>query len=176
MARPQLLAGCRGADVIRRIVAWLVRCYAFRRPPDFVIGGPENPYLRRWHLLKTRWLRVYVHQILRDDDDRALHDHPWRNATWVLETGYLEVTPSGRRELRAPGDLVVRRAEAAHRIELLENRDGAPLTAWSLFVTGRKTREWGFHCPRGWRHWRVFAENIVDETGQVHSRVGRGCE
>jgi hypothetical protein len=46
------------------------------RDPDFIIGNP--PYMLRWWLLpRNPTFNVYYHRILRDDDDRALHDHPW---------------------------------------------------------------------------------------------------
>ena len=52
-----------------------------RRPADFVIGGAERPYLRRWWVIpRNRLFNVYLHQFLRSDDDRALHDHPWLTA------------------------------------------------------------------------------------------------
>ncbi len=42
------------------------------RKPDFIIGGPENPYLLRWYLIpQNRFFNVYLHKILRSDDDRA---------------------------------------------------------------------------------------------------------
>lgn len=39
-----------------------------RRPPDFVIGGQERPYLRRWFVIPRNpiW-NVYLHQFLRSD-------------------------------------------------------------------------------------------------------------
>lgn len=145
----------------------------FRRPPDFVIGG-DNPYLRRWWVIpRTRWFNVYLHQILRDDDDRALHDHPWWNVSIVLSGGYLEVMPVVRPEFtgwnrtkwRRPGAVVFRRATTAHRLALREGR-----AAWSLFITGPNVRSWGFWCDHGWRHWREFC--ATDDKG----RVGRGCD
>jgi hypothetical protein len=49
-----------------------------KRRPDFIIGGADNPYLLRWWIIpRNRWCNVYLHKILRDDDPRALHDHPW---------------------------------------------------------------------------------------------------
>ena len=36
---------------------------------------------------------MYLHLFLRDDDDRALHDHPWDNASFLLTEGYVEVLP-----------------------------------------------------------------------------------
>lgn len=31
-----------------------------------------------------------------------------------------------------------------------------PRRVWTLFITGRKVREWGFHCESGWVHWKMF--------------------
>lgn len=143
------------------------------RPPDFIIGG-NDPYLLRWWIVpRNRWCNVYLHQILRDDDDRALHDHPWWNVSIVLRGGYFEVTPTGspadtaatRTRWRRPGSIVLRRATAAHRLAL---RNDTP--CWSLFLTGPNVRQWGFWCQRGWRHWKDFC--ATGDSGQV----GRGCD
>jgi hypothetical protein len=59
--------------------------------PDFIIGGTENPYLLRWWVIpRNRWFNIYPHHMLRDDDPRALHDHPWWNVSIVLKGGYME--------------------------------------------------------------------------------------
>jgi hypothetical protein len=60
--------------------------WARNRQPDFVIGGPAAPYLRRhWLIPRNRFFNIYVHEFLRSDDDRALHDHPWLfNACWTV--------------------------------------------------------------------------------------------
>ncbi|MDN5849106.1 MAG: hypothetical protein L0H63_05630, partial [Nitrococcus sp.] len=59
----------------------------------------------------------------------------------------------------------LRRARSAHRLALI---DAEPVI--TLFITGPRVREWGFHCPQGWRHWRAFT--AADNPG----RIGRGCE
>jgi hypothetical protein len=60
----------------------------------------------------------------------------------------------------------MRRARTAHRLELI---NGPCVT---LFVTGPKIREWGFHCPfAGWRHWRDYTH-----VGEGGSSIGRGCD
>ncbi|QPI73901.1 hypothetical protein [Sphingobium sp. Cam5-1] len=135
-----------------------------KRQPDFVIGDPLNPYLRRWWILpRNEQQNVYLHCILRDDDDRALHDHPWASTSYLLLGSYREVTPEGS-ITRHPGDVVTREATALHRLELIE---GKPCI--SLFFTGPKVREWGFACPQGWVNWRDFTGG---ENGEL---VGRGC-
>lgn len=158
---------------------WLARRLirrALRRSPDFVIGGADSPYLRRWWLWpRNRWCNAYLHQLLRDDDDRALHDHPWANLTLVLLGSYVEVMPLARtrwpleRRLmvrtRLAGEVVVRRATAPHRLMV----PAGP--CWTLFLTGPRVREWGFWCPHEWRHWRRFT-NPADGG----ATIGRGCE
>lgn len=156
-----------------------------RRPPDFVIGDRSNPYLRRWWLIpRNRIVNAYLHEVLRDDDDRALHDHPWPSCSVILRGGYYEELPvdgSGEaarqritaRRWRAPGSVTFRRASAPHRLITHRDRqpDGStiPRVCWSLFLTGPRLRTWGFWCSWGWRPWREFVN--TDDPGQP----GRGC-
>lgn len=130
--------------------------------PDFVIGEPA--YLRRWWIIpRNEFQNVYLHEILRDDDDRALHDHPWDNVSLLLAGSYREITPEGT-FVRQPGDVIHRTATTLHRLELIDSKP-----CISLFFTGAKVREWGFACPNGWIHWREFCGG---ENGEL---VGRGC-
>ena len=133
------------------------------RPPDFVIGSPDAPYMLRWHLTPLGGDdRVYLHHILRRDDDRALHDHPAQSLSIMLRGGMVEHTQAGSRRIVA-GDVVFRDEHCAHRLD-----EPAPDT-WTLFCFGKNVREWGFHCPQGWRHWRDFVD--PDNPGGL----GPGC-
>ena len=131
------------------------------RAPDFVIG---DDYLRRWWIMpRNAFANVYLHEIRKSDDDRALHDHPWPNSSYLLYGRYIEHTPEGR-VLRQAGDFVERPANALHRLELLHGE-----TAISLFCTGPKVREWGFQCPKGWVQWQDFTSPTDS------SKTGKGC-
>ena len=135
------------------------------RAPDFVIGEAAAPYLRRWWIIpRNEGCNVYLHEILRSDEDRALHDHPWPNTSMLLDGRYVEHTAAGA-VMREAGWVGTREATDAHRLEILPGE-----RAVSLFITGPKIREWGFLCPQGWRHWRDFTGG---ENGEL---VGRGCE
>jgi hypothetical protein len=139
-----------------RIRASVVR-YA-DRPPDEIIGDPGRPHFNRWHMIqRNRWLNVYAHQFLRSDDDRALHDHPWPSISLVLCGSYIEheIKAGGVHvmTMRKTGDLIFRMPSSAHRIELPADSTTA---CWTLFITGPKVREWGFHCPDRWVHWTQF--------------------
>lgn len=153
-----------------KLVKRLVR--PFWREPDFHIGGKENPYLLRWYLTERHPERhkIYLHKFLRDDDDRALHDHPANSVSIILRGGYLEHLPGGVVKRRYPGMVVFRKAEQAHRIELFRDKRGNVIPARTIFIFGPKVREWGFHCPQGWRHWSEFVSEV--DSGNV----GKGCE
>jgi hypothetical protein len=146
------------------LIAW-----AARRTPDMLIGRPGDDYLRRWFVIpRNPIFNIYLHQFLRSDDDRALHDHPWINLSLLLRGEYTEHTIAAggvrSRVVYRTGNVKLRAARAAHRIEL----HAGP--CWSLFLTGPKIRRWGFHCPNGWRHWKQF----TDPGNSGH--VGRGCD
>ena len=131
------------------------------RDPDFIIG---DNYMRRWWVIpRNTSCTVYLHDILHSDDDRAMHDHPWANTSFLITGSYIEHTPDGT-FTRNAGDVVERAADALHRLEVIPGQ-----RAISLFMTGPTVREWGFACPKGWVHWRDFVD--ARDAGQI----GRGC-
>lgn len=124
-------------------------------------------YLHRYHLIpKNKWLNIYLHCFHRSDYDRALHDHPWNSLSFMLKGDLSELyMPS----LDYP-DVVRRRsvkrfmpyyrpATFSHRIIL--NSD----CAWTLFITGRVIRPWGFYAEEGWMHKDEFLERIGYDEG-----------
>lgn len=148
----------------RVLVTWLkVRA----GKPDFVIG---DDYLRRWWVLpRNPVFNIYLHNIRHDDEDRALHDHPWWNCSILLKGRYHEI----RRD-QLYGDegttyfapcVIFRGPRVAHRLVIGCSGN----EAWTLFITGPKVREWGFWCPQGFVPWRDFVD--PNDIGTV----GRGC-
>lgn len=157
------------------LLAWRM-LFMVMRPPSFVIGTPEAPYMNRWWVIpRNRFFNIYLHEILRSDDDRALHDHPWFNVSIVLVGGYCEIrpistptryhpVPTPTRRWRGAGSIVCRLPTSAHRLEVDEGK-----RCWSLFITGPVVRTWGFWCPRGWKPWQEFVD--MSRTGAI----GPGC-
>ena len=138
------------------------------RPPDFIVGEEPKPYLRRWWVIPRNALfNIYLHQFLRSDDDRALHDHMYFNVSFILEGMYIEHTIAqggvSYQKSYHIGNLRFRLPWTAHRIEV-----DSP--CWSLFITGPRIRQWGFHCPKGWRHWKEFVSD------RDYGKIGKGCE
>jgi hypothetical protein len=125
---------------------------------EHTIFGINNnePYLRRIYMLPKRysgawWPGVFLHHFYKSDSDRFPHNHPW---TWsislVLKGGYREKRfnrKSGKWSVRTllPFSFNIIRAEDFHRVELLDQTNGA----WTLFVAFKHKRkhdgeEWGF--------------------------------
>jgi hypothetical protein len=159
------------------LVNWIIK-RALRTPyfhlKDKATG---DTYMERW------WLRqppghgshsstyekgksgvgVRVHHIMRSDEDRAFHDHPWWSISIILRGGYWEIVPINQRQhrrldldyrkrvWRGPGSIVFRSATDRHRLEIPEGGD-----AWSLFIMGPWQRDWGFHTRSGWVNWRKY--------------------
>jgi hypothetical protein len=149
-------------DFIKR---WALRTTASRRP-DVFIGGEINTYMRRWFAIpRNPIFNVYLHEFVRSDDDRALHDHPWWNMSLLLDGEYTEHTiAAGGVESRVvyhAGQMKFRHARFAHRIEL----HAGPCK--TLFLTGPRLRVWGFHCPKGWRDFKEFTKpGATNEVGK----------
>jgi hypothetical protein len=138
--------------------------------PDEVI---EDDFIKRWWLAKiakqqgdayaplpdhtreTADYNLYLH-CMTGSDKNVLHDHPWANTSLILEGKVADHTPIGV-HYRGPGDMAYRRAEELHRLEVLEG------PVWSLFLTGRKIREWGFQLPNGrWAPWATVTQLGAD--------------
>jgi len=156
-----------GRAIRHEAILGTLRCI---RRPDQIIGPEGDPYLKRWYVIpRNPIFNIYLHQIVRPDDDRALHDHPWANVSLILRGSYFEVfeqgvpgrTPDKARERRA-GSLTFRWPTSAHRLVVRS-------PCWSLFITGPRVRQWGFHCPTGWVHWKDFTK--PGKPGEI----GRGC-
>lgn len=110
--------------------------------------GPVCWYKRPFtRVLQSLGIAARVHNILRSDDDRAYHDHPWPYLTIILRGGYWEVTPryqgdkvvGDHRVWYGPGSFLFRKASSWHRLEVTRGQ-----TAWTLFITGRYQQGWGF--------------------------------
>lgn len=94
---------------------------------------------------------LLLHWIARDDDDGALHDHPWAFETRVVSGGYVEQQPDGGQFTTFVGTTLRREATDLHRVTRVR-----PDT-WTLVETGPKVRTWGFVRPGGaWTPWREF--------------------
>lgn len=136
-----------------------------KRKPHFIIGSEERPYLLRWYLIpRNKYLNLYLHRFLRSDDDRALHDHPWWFVSILIRGQYNEITSSSI-IYRSSFSLAYRPALWRHRVELVNNNP-----CWTVVLTGKTRRIWGFWCPKGFVPWFEFTKQ--SDSGEI----GKGCE
>lgn len=122
-----------------------------RNPLYFIItNAVGDPFMVRYRLFRSRKLGIFVHHILRSDEDLELHDHPWRFTSFILSEGYVEVLPGDRARRMRAMDVVRHKATDAHRLIL-------DRPAWTLVFVGPKERPlWGFHAREGWVPYNAF--------------------
>ncbi len=134
-----------------------------------------EPYLIRYFVLGSSHSRsrlfdgaVYLHHIIRSDEDRALHDHPWKFTSLILWGGYVEVLPHMRgyektyREVAYKAPAIVKHEAAdSHRLILEE-------PAWTLVFRGPKVRGLGFHADGRWVPWAEYttSEDYLARKGK----------
>lgn len=160
------------------VMAEWVKTYIEQHPePNFTVYQHGQVYLQRWYVVpRNDCMNVYLHRFYMSDDDRGLHDHRGDNRSWLLEGSYLEhlgfrqddgtLRTSPMPEWRKTGEVITRKAEHMHRVELIDNR---PVT--SLFFIGPTTRDWGFWCDgRGWVPWQDFVSMVPGGND-----LGKGC-
>ena len=132
--------------IIPRVTSWLIK--RAQRTPYFHLDGYMerwwllNPYDQETHIVKHKWFpwSIRIHHILREDYDRALHDHPWNARTFILHGWYREVREEdGEWIRRCAGDTARLNFGEFHAIR--EVSDGG---VWTLFITSRFQGSWGF--------------------------------
>lgn len=96
----------------------------------------------RYRLVRTRFFTVFLHQLDAPQWHPQCHDHPWWFVSLIIWGGYYEATPDGRVVRRRAGSVLYRPAEFAHNVVTRG-------VCWSVIVTGRRRRQWGFlECGR----------------------------
>jgi hypothetical protein len=132
--------------------------------PYFHLDG----YMNRWWLFNPHQpnsdgegrefpelASVRIHQILRADNDRDLHNHPWDARTIILKGWYDELREGENGRIvhakRRAGDTAAISAKTFHTITAV-----APETVWTMFFMGRKVQPWGYATERGFVHWSEY--------------------
>lgn len=135
-------------------------------------AGPDDVYLIRYYVVKSKYFNFFIHQFLRSDRD-DLHDHPWHFLTYLVDGAYKEnkwneelqkletMARTNDVHVRDWSDhrlthtsenrLVFRRATDQHQVVVyneykLSQKDQATIT---ICLTGPTMREWGFIREHG---------------------------
>jgi hypothetical protein len=148
----------------KKVRSWLDRLLLRLFPHEDILGRDGSLYMRRWRVAGYRarlpglgGFNLMIHRIVRPDEDRDPHDHPWWFVSLLFLGRYIEERfgPDGTRfevVSRRPGGLARRAATDLHRIDTLPDGE-----AWTLVLTGPRARKWGFMTPGGWvQHDRYF--------------------
>lgn len=146
-----------------------------RTQPIYRHENPNEIYLDRFIILRTRWFGIYLHN-LRLSDPNEFHDHPWASMSWILAGRYTERFHDHTSKERIAGHVGFRGARTLHRIENprpedheaewrlwddgVLRKEAEPIGAWSLFFFARKKRQWGFVTPDGWWIDKYFHANF----------------
>lgn len=113
----------------------------------------KAPYLIRYYLLHNNRsescnFNIFLHKIVKSDNDESLHDHPWSFFNIILSGGYYEsLFKRGESNnitgetitWRRPGYYSKNKANHCHKITLKNNTP-----CWTLFVPFKRVRPWGF--------------------------------
>jgi hypothetical protein len=117
----------------------------------------DSGYLTRLHLVKTPWFAVCLHWLNEPDPEPYLHDHPVSFLSLILRGEYTEIRYRGKgREYKRNRWSNLVRASENDRHTIVEV---APRTVTLAFM-GPKTREWGYHTPSGWCHWKKYVDAL----------------
>lgn len=115
-------------------------------------------HFRRYRLLQTPWLAIYVHQICKSDEDRDPHDHPWSFASCILEGAYQEDSwyppnfDKRNSNTYYSGDVIEHEAEDAHKLTLISKE------VWTLVFTSGRERLFGYQTKDGWVDFKTYRQ------------------
>lgn len=169
------------------VAAWLI-ARAERTPYQHIMSADgADMYMGRWWLFNpysrdthkpALWLcpcSFRIHHIMRHDEDRDLHDHPWNARTIILRGWYIEerLEPAGTDDMlksgplqwlealddlfkvststRNPGDTARLNHGEYHRIDQV-----SPGGVYTLFITSKWRGDWGFLVNGVKVPWRTY--------------------
>lgn len=102
-------------------------------------------HFRRYRLLELFFFRIYLHNILVEDQDTHLHGHPWNFLSIVLKGSYEEfLLGDTEAKLRTPGSIAHRTTEHFHKIAKV-----LPGGCWTLVFAYGFRKPWGLKTSEG---------------------------
>ena len=108
-------------------------------------------HFKRWRLLSTPWLSIYIHYIPKSDEDLDPHDHPWDFLSIGLKGILREMNKDGALSPeRRIGSVVGMKTTEFHRNIVVE-------PFWSLVFVGRRKKDpWGYWTKDGWIDFETY--------------------
>lgn len=105
-----------------------------------------EPHFRRWRIIKYPFIGggIYLHRLLKSDQDAHCHDHPWDFTSLILYGGYVEYYPDKPAQIFLPLQVNSKKAEEYHKIDLVHG------STYTLVFMGPKRRPWGYSVNGKW--------------------------
>ncbi len=136
-------------------------------------------HFQRYRLFWTPWFALYVHRILKSDEDLHPHSHPWNFLSFILSGSYREKVWDFR-DKEMPGmdctftayDTIVRRTWQYHKIEIIK-----PVTSL-VFVWGKNPFAWGYylHNTTQMAYGHEEYRKLKNEGKLPQTLESKGCE
>lgn len=70
---------------------WLIKIIRFLFLVKEIKSRYGHVHFRRYRLLSTPWFSIYIHHILKSDEDKDPHDHPFNFSSLILSGAYQEM-------------------------------------------------------------------------------------
>lgn len=129
--------------------------FKYREP----LGKPECPYAYRTMFIFFGY-SIRIHQWIRSDDKRFMHDHPWWFITFVLKGSYVDISPNGEDQLNQ-FSFRYRKANYQHYVDVPKSG------AVTILLTGKRERRWGFWIndkfKRPSKYFKIYGHPACDE-------------
>ena len=115
-------------------------------------------HFRRYRLFQSPIFAIYIHNIMKSDEDRHKHDHPWNFVSIILEGAYEEefTQPpyhfTETHKVYMSGDFVHHPAEDAHKLTLISDN-----VITLVFAYGKR-RVWGYQTEKGWIDFKTYRQ------------------
>lgn len=158
---------------------WTLTCLFPWRVREVEING--NPYLRRFYIFKRQGrffnfpFAVYLHYFYRGDEDRELHNHPWKKSkSLILTGGYTEFKKCYRvdpqdglmKSVVLPkiyrcGDVNTIEKDDFHKIELRPHKYGK--YTWTIFLSGDRISDYEERYD-DWGFWDSITDTYIPQA------------
>lgn len=105
-------------------------------------------HFKRWKFVELPWFGIYIHKILKSDEDLHPHSHPWDFISLILKGGYWEYDKTlFERKLFQVFSVNKKQNSEFHKIDLV-------MPTWTLIIRGRKRWGWADGVKvSDWNYW-----------------------
>jgi len=169
-------------NLVEKLITFVLRLVR-RRKDVFVnivktVNGLKLLYMRRWFVYENAKGSLYLHRIVRSDEEDP-HSHPWSWSSFIVWGGYYDFAYKvvhglhGHKWLQMEVErtkifhVYHRPATHLHKVQLFK-------PSWSLVWVGKfdKVQEWGFTLSDGtFVPWREYLKLPPETSATTLDRI-----